>query len=88
LRDQPLEQRRAQLKRLLNRSKGNLIRYSDSFADAFALLAICIRLSLEGIVCKRQDAPYRSGTCSGWIKIKTDQWKAANKYRAKLFAKT
>jgi len=57
----PLEQRRAQLKRLLGRSKGNLIRYSDSFPDPIVLLAECIRLGLEGIVCKRRDAPYRSG---------------------------
>ena len=61
LRKQPLEQRRAQLKRLLGRSKGNLIRYSDSFPDPIVLLAECIRLGLEGIVCKRRDAPYRSG---------------------------
>src|SRR6516165_7757388 len=65
----PLEQRRAQLKRLLGRSKGNLIRYSDSFPDPIVLLAECIRLGLEGIVCKRKDTPYRSGSRSGWIKI-------------------
>ena len=57
--------RRSQLKRLLARSKGNLIRYSDSFPDPIVLLAECIRLGLEGIVCKRKDAPYRSGPRSG-----------------------
>jgi bifunctional non-homologous end joining protein LigD len=69
LRELPLEQRRAQLKHLLNRNKGNLIRYSGSFPDAIVLLAECIRLGLEGIVAKRKDAPYRSGPRSGWIKI-------------------
>ena len=44
---------------------GNLIRYSDSFPDPVVLLAECIRLGLEGIVCKRKDAPYRSGPRSG-----------------------
>jgi hypothetical protein len=83
-----VEQRRAQLKRLLNRNKGNLIRYSGSFPDAIVLLAECIRLGLEGIVAKRKDAPYRSGPRSGWIKVKTEQWKTANKYRAKLFEKS
>jgi bifunctional non-homologous end joining protein LigD len=87
LREQPLEQRRAQLKRLLARSKGNLIRFSDGFPDPIVLLAECIRLGLEGIVCKRKDVPYRSGSRSGWIKVKTEQWKAANQYRAKLFEK-
>jgi bifunctional non-homologous end joining protein LigD len=88
LRELPLEQRRAQLKRLLNRSKSNLIRFSDSFPDPIVLLAECIRLGLEGIVCKRKDAPYRSGTRCGWVKVKTEQWKAAHRYRAKLFEKT
>jgi bifunctional non-homologous end joining protein LigD len=86
LRDEPLEQRRARLKRLLKQSKGTLLRYSDSFPDAVVLLAECIRLGLEGIVCKRKDAPYRSGSRSGWIIVKTEEWKAANQYRAKLFA--
>ena len=36
------------------------------------------------LVAKRKDAPYRSG---GWIKVKTLEWKAANKYRTKLFEK-
>jgi len=34
-----------------------------------------------------KDSPYRSGTRSGWIKVKTPEWKAANPYRAKLFEK-
>ena len=46
------------------------------------------RLGLEGIVCKRKDSPYRSGRRSGGIKVKTREWKVANQYRAKLFAKT
>jgi ATP-dependent DNA ligase len=43
--------------------------------------------AFEGIVCKRKDAPYRSGPRSGWVKVKTEEWKAANQYRAKLFEK-
>ena len=86
LRELPLEQRRAKLRRLLARGKGNLIRFSDNFPDARILLTECVRLGLEGIVCKRKDAPYRSGSRSGWIKVKTEQWKAANRYRAKLFS--
>jgi bifunctional non-homologous end joining protein LigD len=64
-----------------------VIRFSEAFPNANDLLAECARLGLEGIVAKRRDAPYRSGTRSGWIKVKTPEWKAANRYRAKLFQK-
>ena len=67
--------------------KCNLIRYSEAFPDAGALLAECARLGLEGIVAKRRDAPYRSGTRSGWIKVKISEWKVANQWRAKVFEK-
>ena len=42
-------------------------------------------VGLDGIVCKRKDSPHRSGTRCGWIRVKTEQWKAANRFRAKLF---
>jgi bifunctional non-homologous end joining protein LigD len=87
LRDQPLEERRARLKTLLARSKGDLIRFSESFPDAGALLAECARLGLEGIVCKRRDSVYRSGPRSGWVKVKTERWKLANKDRGRRFEK-
>jgi bifunctional non-homologous end joining protein LigD len=28
------------------------------------------KLGLEGIVSKRRDAPYRSGRCKNWLKVK------------------
>jgi bifunctional non-homologous end joining protein LigD len=87
LRELPLVQRRAKLQALLGRAKCNLIRFSQSFPNAGVLLAECVRLGLEGIVAKRKDSPYRSGTRSGWIEVKTPEWKAANQYRAKLFEK-
>jgi bifunctional non-homologous end joining protein LigD len=87
LREQPLVQRRARLQALLVRADSKLIRYSEAFPNANDLLAECARLGLEGIVAKRKDAPYRSGTRSGWIKVKTPEWKAANRYRVKLFEK-
>ena len=75
------------LKGLLARSQGNLLRFSESFPDANALLAECARLGLEGIVCKRKDAPYQSGSRSGWIKVKTSEWRSSNQWRAKFFEK-
>jgi ATP-dependent DNA ligase len=69
------------------RAKCNVIRFSQAFPDTGVLLAECTRLRLEGIVAKRKDSPYRSGTRSGWVKVKTEEWKATNQYRAKLFEK-
>ena len=87
LREQPLVQRRARLEALLKRAKCNLIRFSEAFPNANDLLAECARLGLEGIVAKRRDSPYRSGTRSGWIKVKTPEWCASNQWRAKFFEK-
>jgi ATP-dependent DNA ligase len=40
---------------------------------------------LEGIVSKRRDAPYRSGECRDWRKVKTLVWREANRERWRLF---
>jgi bifunctional non-homologous end joining protein LigD len=88
LRELALVQRRAKLQALLPRARYNLIRFSESFPDASALLAECLRLCLEGIVAKRKDAPYRSGARSGWIKVKTSEWRTSNQWRAKFFEKS
>jgi bifunctional non-homologous end joining protein LigD len=85
LRDQLLVQRRARLQALLRRTKCDLLRFSESFPDANALLAECTRRGLEGIVAKRKDAPYRSGTRSGWVKVKTSEWRADNQWRGEFF---
>ena len=73
LRELAVVQRPPKLQALLARAKCNLIRFSESFLDASALLAKCVRLGLVGIVAKRKDAQYRSGARSGWIKVKTPE---------------
>ncbi len=40
---------------------------------------------LEGVVRKKREAPYRSGPCRDWVKVKTAEWKAANQDRGSLF---
>jgi len=40
---------------------------------------------LEGVVSKRRDAPYQSGECRDWQKIKTQAWRDANRERWRLF---
>jgi bifunctional non-homologous end joining protein LigD len=88
IREQALVQRRARLEALLKRAKCTVIRFSEAFPNANDLLAEYARRGLEGIVCKPKDSAYRSGSLSGWIKVKTEQWRAANRYRAKLFEKS
>jgi ATP-dependent DNA ligase len=42
-------------------------------------------MKLVGIVSKRRDSKYRSGTRSGWIKVKAAAWREANRDRGRLF---
>jgi ATP-dependent DNA ligase len=44
-------------------------------------------MNLEGIVSKKRVAPYVAGGNSGWIKVKTREWREANRERYKLFEK-
>ncbi len=65
----PLIERKALLKSLLP-AKAPL-RYSDHFEeDGELVLRHVCRMSLEGIVSKLRDAPYRSGRGKSWLKAK------------------
>lgn len=85
LRALPLVERKARLQALLGRlgqgnNKGNkrkgkspkpAIRYVEHFdTGGDALLRSACRMSLEGIVSKKLDAPYRSGRGDAWTKAK------------------
>ncbi len=73
LRALPLSERKTRLEALLedHRARIPTIRYVAHFTAAgdAVLLAAC-RMSLEGIVSKRLDAPYRSGRSDSWTKAK------------------
>ena len=70
LRSLPLRDRKARLKALLAKTKSS-IRYVDHFeTEGDAVLASARRMSLEGIVSKRLDAPYRSDRSESWRKAK------------------
>jgi len=58
---------------------------SETFLDGQALLRAAEEHRLEGVVSKRRDAPYRSGDCRDWRKIKTAAWREANRERWRLF---
>ncbi|MBU8537169.1 DNA ligase D [Falsiroseomonas tokyonensis] len=70
LRGEPLEARKAALRKMLP-AKGAVLRYLEHFpAPGEAVLASACRLEMEGIVSKRRDAPYASGRGDSWVKSK------------------
>jgi bifunctional non-homologous end joining protein LigD len=75
LRKSPLVERKAELKELLDKARGkrseSLVRYVDHFdTGGDAILQSACKLSLEGIVSKKLNAPYRSGRSESWTKAK------------------
>ena len=84
LRPQPLVKRQARLQALLKRFSCPAVSLSEPFEDGLALLRMAEERGLEGIVSKRRDAPYRSGECRDWRKIKTAAWRDANREGAAI----
>ncbi len=71
LRDRPLVERKAMLKRLLTAANDPGLRYSEHFdEDGSVFLEHACHLKLEGIVSKRSDSPYRPGRSDNFIKAK------------------
>ncbi len=67
----PLAERKTRLQALLAAAAGSRLRYVEHFeTGGEAILQSACRLSLEGIVSKRLDAPYRSGRSANWVKAK------------------
>lgn len=76
LRQHALRERRAQLEALLQAQDNadGLLAFSAAFdARARDLVASACKLGFEGVIGKRQDAPYVSGRSSSWIKLKCSQ---------------
>ncbi len=71
----PLEDRKDALRALLDGgSAGPTLRYSDHVVgNGEAFLRHACRMSLEGVVSKRRDAPYVSGRSRAWLKAKCIQ---------------
>ncbi len=74
LRPSPLSARKDRLQELLKAHRpdqAGVIRFVEHFeTGGDAVLRSACKLSLEGIVSKRLDAPYRSGRGSSWAKSK------------------
>lgn len=74
LRPLPLPERKRQLRQLLESlpaASRSRVRYLEHFTSpGAAVLESACRLSLEGVVSKRLDAPYESGRTGSWAKSK------------------
>jgi bifunctional non-homologous end joining protein LigD len=87
LRSIPLTGRRRRLERLLRRAKVPCLHLVEAFDDGQKLLEAAERYGLEGVVSKQRSAPYKSGECRDWRKVKTNAWREANRERWRLFEK-
>ena len=66
LRKQPLLQRKAELKKILN---GTDIQFSESFEiDGREMFAQACKLGLEGVVSKVRGSAYPTGRTNDWVK--------------------
>jgi bifunctional non-homologous end joining protein LigD len=71
LREQPLVQRRALLKKLLAAPHDERIRFSEDFvAKPDEILQTACRMRLEGVIGKRRDSVYVSRRSPTWVKLK------------------
>lgn len=67
----PLEARRASLRRLIEESDAECLRYSEDFSPGRGdVLRSACALKLEGVIGKRAGSPYVSRRTSDWIKLK------------------
>lgn len=70
----PLEQRKAQLKAVLERAANPVLRYSEHFdVDGPDFFRSACELGAEGIVSKRRDAKYSPTRADTWLKTKCVQ---------------
>jgi bifunctional non-homologous end joining protein LigD len=70
LRALPLFERKARLARLVDRRLNGIVMNEHTDKDGATVFRHACKLRLEGIVSKRLTAPYRSGPCRDWIKVK------------------
>lgn len=71
LRQTPVEERRAALKKVLRNNAGKRLRFSEAFcANEDEILESASALALDGVVGKRLGSPYVSRRSSDWVDLK------------------
>ena len=79
LRRKPLVERKALLRKLLRKSLGGIQFIEHTEGDGNEMFEAVCKLGLEGIVSKKLNAPYRSGSSRAWIKVKNPKAAAATR---------
>lgn len=71
LRETAVEERRAMLKKVLDKQRSRLLRFSDAFtANHRDIIESACAMSLEGVIGKRAGSVYVSKRSPDWIKLK------------------
>jgi bifunctional non-homologous end joining protein LigD len=70
LRRRPLAERKAAFQKLLKKTEGGIQYVHHHDDEGEKLFEAACKLGLEGIVSKRLTAPYKSGPCKSWIKVR------------------
>ncbi len=71
LREVPVEERRAALAQVVERSEDDIIRFSEDFGEeASDLLTSVCQMHMEGLIGKRAGSTYVSRRSDNWIKLK------------------
>ncbi|HTH80845.1 MAG TPA: DNA ligase D [Ramlibacter sp.] len=74
LSDVPVVERRAVLKRIVDRKRHDNVRFSEEFdAPPQQVLESACKLGLEGVIGKRRDSAYANRRSPDWIKLKCHQ---------------
>jgi bifunctional non-homologous end joining protein LigD len=66
----PLADRKAALRKLLGRTREGIQYVAHAEMCGEEAFAAACELGIEGIVSKRLTAPYKSGQCKSWIKVR------------------
>jgi bifunctional non-homologous end joining protein LigD len=81
LRALPLGDRKKRMARLLARRRVGIVLSEHTADDGATIFAQACRMGLEGTVSKRLSAPYRSGRCLDWLKVKNPDSPAMVRHR-------
>jgi bifunctional non-homologous end joining protein LigD len=82
LRNRPLLERKEALATLLQGSDAGIVLNEHLALEGTVVFEHACKLGAEGIVSKRVTAPYRSGRCPAWIKVKNPASVAVQRERS------
>jgi bifunctional non-homologous end joining protein LigD len=85
MRNLPFLDRKAALAQLLRNTKAGILLNEHIAEDGPIVLAHACRLGAEGIVSKKVDGAYQSGSCPVWIKVRNPASIAVQRERSEIW---